>query len=122
MLTENDLSPQSIDQILVRLSAILNDPSKQDEHIKVIRAMRQIAQGPRSVKRNTVLASHKSALDRIFSESKDVQLRAAAAHALHEFDGSMQGLNQLQKEAHDLPRDAREKMQQLIAAEEEAEW
>jgi hypothetical protein len=122
MLTENDLSPPSIDQILVRLSAILNDPSKQDEHIKVIRAMRQIAQGPRNVKHNTILASHKSALDRFFSESNDVQLRAAAAHALHEFDGSMQRLNQLQKEAHDLPRDAREKMQQLIAAEEEAEW
>jgi hypothetical protein len=51
-----------------------------------------------------------------------VQLRAAAAYALFEIDRSTPRINQLQKEAGDLPRDAREQMRQLIEAEEDVGW
>jgi hypothetical protein len=122
LVADAEMSAQTLDQILARLAAILHDPSKQDEHIKAIRVMRQIAQGPRSEKLNAILNSHKAAVDRVFSESEDVQLRALAAWTLYDFDRSRQRINQLQKEAGDLPRDARQQMQQLIEAEEEAGW
>jgi hypothetical protein len=125
MLSGNEssrLSDESIGQVVARLMEVLNDPSRKDEHVLMIRAIRRVARGPRSNNRDAILDSYKATLERIFRESEDVQLRIAAAFALQELDGNMNRSNQLIREAADLPKDAREQMRQLIDAEEDANW
>ena len=46
LLASDDLTPQSIDQLLARLTAILDDPARKDEHLPAIRIMRSDRRRP----------------------------------------------------------------------------
>jgi beta-lactamase regulating signal transducer with metallopeptidase domain len=114
----NDLSGQSADLLLAALLEILDDPDRKNEHVLVIRAIGGIARSRRA----TALDSANRVLEKLFNESDNQQLRAAAAFALRNFDHQRHLPNQLIQEANDLPKDAREQLRRLIEEEENATW
>jgi hypothetical protein len=106
------MRPATAEIVLARLLEILKDPSREGDHLVALRAIRALGAEHMRLSDSAV-----PVLERLFQESKDVRMRAAAAFALKRVDGRGDRLSQLMGEVNDLPRESREKMQQIIEDE-----